>query len=274
MNFIGNHSESIFISRITPERSYMFNEDLKTKLSIVWNVGKTATFSIDREKIVLKQNCVIFLTEFHKITQVDFDLLNIIQFNRDFHCIENHDADIACKGLLFFGAAQIPKIKIPKMELTKFELLWEVFQMEMEENDQYKLEMLRSLLKRFLIFCVREYRKENFNMLIDDHGIALVREFAYLVEQNYKMLTQVNEYAKLLYKSAKTLSNTFAKYIDKTPLQIINERRLLEAKRQLLYTDMPVNRIADELNFTDIQAFSNFFKKHTGKTASEFRSVS
>ncbi|MEZ5047186.1 MAG: helix-turn-helix domain-containing protein [Chitinophagaceae bacterium] len=249
----------------------MFNDDLKTKLSIIWNIGKTANFYIDKEKITVKKNCIIFLTELHKIKNYDFDQLHIIQFNKDFHCIENHDTDIACKGLLFFGSSHIPKITIPNTELNKFNLLWDVFQMELDENDQYKLEMLRSLLKRFLIICVREYRKKHFEIAMDTQGIAVIREYNYLVEQHFKTLTKVSDYANLLYKSPKTLSNTFSKYIDKSPLQIINNRRLLEAKRQLLYTDMSVNEIADDLSFTDIQAFSHFFKKQTGKTPSDFK---
>ena len=82
-----------------------------------------------------------------------------------------------------------------------------------------------------------------------------------MVEKYYKSKTTVADYAKMLFKSPKTLSNLFKKHIDKTPLQIISERRLLEAKRMLKYTDQSIQDIADELAFSDIQAFSNFFKK-------------
>lgn len=146
-----------------------------------------------------------------------------------------------------------------------------MFMMELEEKDDYTLEMLRSLLNRVLILFVRNYHSEHFDKKTNDEDITLIREYNFLVEKNYKQLTQVSDYAGLLYKSPKTLSNTFSKLIDKTPLQIINERRLLEAKRQLLYTDEPINLIADDLSFADVQAFSRFFKKYTHKTPSAFR---
>mgnify|MGYP000619179443 CR=1 FL=1 len=92
-----------------------------------------------------------------------------------------------------------------------------------------------------------------------------------MVEKHFREKHQVADYAEMLYKSPKTLSNIFKKYIDKTPLQIINERRLLEAKRLLNYTDQTIQEVATALNFNDIQAFSNFFRKHTKVAPSIFR---
>lgn len=272
MRYTGTNNQVLFVGTIVPERAYMFKEELKTGLSIIWNAKETAFFVIDNQKITLGKNCVLFLTEFHKVREYQFEKLNIIQFNRDFYCIEQHDNDLGCKGLLFFGASSIPKIIIPKNAQHYFTMLWQIMLMEMEESDDYKMDMLGALLKRFLIMSARVYRQKNFNVIQDDAGIAIIREYNYLVEQYFKKYTKVSDYAKLLFKSPKTISNIFKKYIDKSPLQIINERRLIEAKRQLLYTDTPVNLIADELGFSDVQAFSNFFKKSTRQSPLKYRS--
>ena len=144
MYFNAKNNERFFIGTITPRMAYMFKEDLKTNLSIIWNVGKNSSFSIDKQEIIVKKNCVIFLTEFHKIEKSKFEKLNIIQFNRDFHCVENHDEDIGCKGLLFFGAGSIPKISIKQNEIAKYLIIWDMFMMELEEKDDYTLEMLRA----------------------------------------------------------------------------------------------------------------------------------
>ena len=141
----------------------------------------------------------------------------------------------------------------------------------MKEHDPLKIEMLRSVLKRFLILCLRIYKKQNKDIPTDDVNGGLIREFNYLVEKNYKALTKVADYAELLNKSPKTLSNLFNKFTDTTPLQIINDRRLLEARRLLKYTDLHIQEIADELNFADAQGFSNFFKKKEKRSPSQFR---
>ncbi len=271
MNFESLSKERIFVSSVVPERNFTFEKDIKSGLTIVWNRGAAARFSVDNKEVIVDKNCIIFLTEFHNVDNFEFEKMNVIQFNRGFYCIETHDTETGCKGLLFYGASSIPKIVIPEDRQRQFEILWEVFEWEMKERDNLKAEMLRSVLKRFLILCLRIYKTQNQDIPTDDVNISLIREFNYLVEKNYRELTKVSDYANLLYKSPKTLSNLFNKFTDKTPLQVINERRLLEARRLLKYTDQPIQEIADDLNFADVQAFSNFFKKRENQSPSQFR---
>ncbi|MEM7369723.1 MAG: helix-turn-helix domain-containing protein [Bacteroidota bacterium] len=271
MRFESNINESIFVSTIVPERSYMFDKELETGLSVIWNTGQQAHFVIDKEPITLNTDCVIFLTEYYQIDEFQFEQMNVIQFNRPFYCVEKNDDELGCKGLLFFGDAYVPKIIMPEERKKQFHLLWDILTMEVEENDGYTLEMLRSLLKRFLILCVRIYKKQNHNLPADNVSVGLIREFNYLVEKHFRSLSKVSDYADLLHKSPKTLSNIFRQYIDKTPLQIINNRRLLEAQRLLKYTDHPIQEIAYDLNFNDVQSFSHFFRSRMGSSPSNFR---
>jgi AraC family transcriptional activator of pobA len=270
--FKGSIEEFLFVAEVVPERMYMFDEDLETGLSVIWNIGKKATFTIDSEIYELEENAIIFLSGLHKIANYQFDRLNVIQFNKSFYCVEKHDRQVGCKGLLFFGASSVPHIQIPQEKLKAFKLLWEVLMMEVdEEEDELKIDMLRILLKRFLILCVRIYKNQKNLGLKESTSVGIIREYNYLVEKHFKMYTTVADYARLLYKSPKTLSNLFKRHIDQTPLQIITERRLLEAKRMLKNSDLNVQEVADELSFNDIQAFSNFFKKHTKLTPSAYK---
>lgn len=272
MKFQSNINEVLFISEITPTNQYMFNQDLKTGLSVLWNVGERTIVTIDGKEISIDENCAVFLTEFHQIENIVFDRLNVIQFNKSFYCVEKHDSEVGCRGILFFGASEVPKINIGKDRLKQLQLIWEMFLMEMEEeNDNLKLEMLQIMLKRFLITCVRIYKEDSLNLPSEGNQIALVKEFNYLVEKHFKTLTKVADYAKLLHKAPKTLANTFSKFIDKTPIKIINERRLLEATRLLKYSDKSIQEIAYELSFNDIQSFSHFFRSRIGQSPSAFK---
>jgi len=93
MKFQSNINETLFISEITPTNKYKykFNQDLKTGLSVIWNVGKPAILKADGKELIIKKNCAAFLTEYHRIEDLQFDQLNVIQFNKPFYCVEKHD---------------------------------------------------------------------------------------------------------------------------------------------------------------------------------------
>jgi AraC family transcriptional activator of pobA len=81
----------------------------------------------------------------------------------------------------------------------------------------------------------------------------------------------VSDYANLLNKSPKTLSNLFAKYNNKSPLQLINNRITLEAKKLLLLSEKSSKEIAYSLGFNDASHFSKFFKNQTGASPIHFK---
>lgn len=271
MKFQTDIDETIFVSEVTPEQDYMFDKDLKTGLSIIWNRKNTASLMINHQMITLNENCALFLTEYHEIDSIHFERMNVIQFNRPFYCIRDSDEETGCKGLLFFTGSYIPKISIPDDKLRQFELLWEIFVMEIRENDRLKLEMLRVLLKRFLILFIRIYKNEHKNVYADDTNMILIREYKFLVEKHFRKHSNVAYFADLLHRSPKTLSNVFKKLIGRTPLQIINDRRLLEAKKLLKYDDLTIREISDILNFRDVQSFSHFFRARVGTPPTVFR---
>jgi len=101
--------------------------------------------------------------------------------------------------------------------------------------------------------------------------IDTIRRFNFLVDVHYKTKRKVSDYAEMLYKSPKTLSNLFSIYNQKSPQQIILERIALEAKRLINFTDKQNQEIAFELGFNDPAHFSRFFKKMTQMTPSEYR---
>lgn len=101
----------------------------------------------------------------------------------------------------------------------------------------------------------------------------IVRRFYILVDQHFREKKQVQDYADLLFRSPKTLSNLFASCGVPSPLRIIHERIESEAKRLLLYTPKSAKEISELLGFEDLSTFSRFFKKMTGESVSNFRKL-
>jgi hypothetical protein len=64
--------------------------------------------NVDGREFCFQQIQILFLTEYHKVEVLKVTT-RLIHFNRAFYCIADHDSEVGCKGILFFGASQFPK---------------------------------------------------------------------------------------------------------------------------------------------------------------------
>ena len=74
-------------------------------------------------------------------------------------------------------------------------------------------------------------------------------------------------------KPAKSITNLFSSHSNRSPLQVIQDRILLEAKRMLISTEIPIKEITFELGFEDMPSFSRFFKNKMGISPKAYRDV-
>ncbi len=270
MLYTGQINEFLRLDEVGAQNCALLKESISEGLSIIWTIDEFI-IKVDGIDKKFQSNEIIFLTEFHNIEIIKIEKVRVIRFNRAFYCISDHDNEVGCKGILFFGASQLPKIMIPEIEFEKFETLWKMFSIEMESIDDLKNEMLQMMLKRMLILCTRLYKEQTELTTFDRNQLDVIREYNYLVEKHFKTKHQVADYAELLHKSPKTLSNLFKKYGTKSPLQIIQDRKILEARRLLQYSDKSIKEIAYEIGYEDLQTFSRFFKKIEGISPSNFK---
>ena len=131
--------------------------------------------------------------------------------------------------------------------------------------------MLQMLLKRLIIMSTRLAKEQLIVKELNNDQIEVIRKFNFLVDIHYRTKRKVSDYAEMLFKSPKTLSNLFSLYNQQSPQRIILDRLALEAKRLIHFTDKQNQEIAYELGFNDPAHFSKFFKKVTKMTPSEYR---
>jgi AraC-like DNA-binding protein len=271
MEYKGKLNEYFHLDTIKSEDASWLRHFKGNCLRIFWNDKADTILIIDGVDYSLLQNQILFLTDMHDIVISKMDEIKLIRFNREFYSSEFFDKEIGCNGVLFFANAKIPIITLDEQNLLKFRLLWNVFVIEFETRDNLQAQMLLMLLKRFLIISTRIYKVQNNNIQLHVSKLDAIRAFNLLVEMHYKTKHSVVEYADLMHKPAKSLTNLFALHSEKTPLKVIQDRIHIEAKRQLLFTQKIVKEIAFELGFDDIQSFSRFFKNKEGLSPKDFR---
>lgn len=252
---------------------YFYGKDRKDKLlTIAWNRGGPQDVLIDGVRHEFPSNTVLCLMVNQTFRFANPKCIVAWQFNKPFYCIVDHDKEVSCVGFLFYGSRDMMFIVLDETMQYKLDLLLKVFLDEFQTVDNIQQDMLLMLLKRLIIIITRLAKEQFLNQdELPETKLSIIRQYNLLVEKHYKTEHRVKFYADQLHRSPKTLANLFALYNDKSPLTIIQERVVLEAKRLLLYTDKSAKEIAYELGFADAGHFSAFFKKMTSQSPSDFR---
>lgn len=244
----------------------------KSFYKFIWVRHGNLDIEIDHVVMHLKENEIISLSPLHHVDMLraEGDYLSLL-FNSNFYCIYGHDNEVSCNGFLFHGSSNVMRLKLDPTESRLLEHIIETLREECTVRDNLQEEMLRILLKRFIIVCTRMAR---LRLEVDqerENSFDIIRQFYVLVDNHFKEKKQVQDYAEMLYRSPKTLSNLFSLYGLNSPLRIIHERVDAEARRLLLYTSKSAKEISEVLGFEDLATFSRFFKKMNKKSISDFR---
>jgi AraC-like DNA-binding protein len=91
------------------------------------------------------------------------------------------------------------------------------------------------------------------------------------VERHHRRSHRVAGYAKLLSVSAGHLNAMVRRQLGRPPLELIQDRLALEARRLLRHTDETAARVGYALGFDDPSYFARFFRRRTGLTPTAFR---
>lgn len=199
---------------------------------------------------------------------------NLVYFNPEFYCIAFHDKELTCDGVLFNNVFDTPNITLTENEGNLFSRITAELKTELQKDDYWTEEMVRTKLKELIITASRlwiERTPEQKGMGTKEDEIS--RKFSQLVEINYNKLHSVSQYAALLFISPKTLNRKIVREKGTSPNTIIKNRIILQAKRLLVNTDLTVKEISAQLGYDDQSYFVRFFKIQTGESPAEFKKI-
>ena len=104
-------------------------------------------------------------------------------------------------------------------------------------------------------------------------GTTTAQRFAQLVEIHYREQVSIDGYAAMLGVTRAHLHESSKRALCRTPLALVHERLIGEAKSRIDQTDLPIEQIAFSLGFQDAAYFNRFFRRLTGLTPGNYRSL-
>jgi AraC-like DNA-binding protein len=133
-------------------------------------------------------------------------------------------------------------------------------------------ELLVSYLKIFLITGARLKSLQQPSLEATDiKQPFILQSLKDAIEENFKIKHSASDYADLLNISPKALAKITKAHFNKTITDLISERIVIEAKRELYLTNKPVKKIASELGYEDEHYFSRFFKTNADVSPQLYR---
>ena len=237
---------------------------------------KGSEIRVDFNSYTTRQPTLFFISpnQYLEVIGVGEGVGFFIFYNRDFYCIQIHDEEVACDGLLFNNVHNMPMITVAKEDVGFIEHLFGQMENEYHLADTSQEEMIRTYLKQLLIKATRLWKKQHLDKEIAQQkgDLEFFRKFTLLVDQHYKQKHTVADYADLLFMASKTITHKFKRLNLPQPNEVIKNRIVLEAKRLLVHTALTAKEIAHELGYEDPAYFSRLFLVKTGESPSGFRS--
>lgn len=152
-------------------------------------------------------------------------------------------------------------------EVMSFMQTWKQYASELAaaELDRLRLRLLLAHAER----CY--YNQWGFKQPASTNEKALFQAFRQLVEQHFYNQHHLAFYTSRLHCSHQTLARETKRLLGKSPLLVLHERILLEAKSMLMLTRLSNKEIAFALGFEDPAYFGRFIKKQTGHSPEQMR---
>lgn len=230
---------------------------------IMWVQGGKTDFIIDGDRFNVMANSFFIIPRdrYHQFLPKKPVTGQVIRFTEEFL---SH-----FPRLLFSKFNLLAEVKIDQGENLIFQKLFEVFQMEynsVNKNHKVLANVLQGILHKLDEVKCQQLCNTNSN-----HSIDLIDRLQLLFDLHIRQFRSVQFYAQLLNITPRKLGVTVKVTLNNTTENIILQRLVIEAKRELIYSDKSISQIAYDLNFQDNSYFTKFFKKFTQMTPKQFR---
>lgn len=198
----------------------------------------------------------------------------VVHFHPDFFCIHKHQNEVACNGVLFNNIYEPPYLTLNLNQQEQINTIISQLKSEVINHDLAQYELLVAHLKILLIHLSRikvEQQPESSQDILKGESPFVLQSLKDAIEGHFKVKHSASEYADLLNISPKALAKITKTHFNRTVTELISERIIIEAKRELYLTSKTIKEIANELGYQDEYYFSRFFKTNAEVSPQMYR---
>ena len=142
--------------------------------------------------------------------------------------------------------------------------------MNREEKNSIERHIVHDLISSYLGIFANICRKRISGSTSQRH-LSVTAHFRSLLSENYIAEKSPSRYAEMMHLSPVYLNEVIKKSTGLTVSESIRAEVMLQAKRLLYHTNMPVKEIALKLGYDDWAYFTRLFTKTAGITPTRFR---
>lgn len=255
--------------------SYFDHLQRNNYYSLIWVTEGTGKLKTDFSEYNFEPNSLFSFTPYQPF-MFSSNLVKgmAIYFHSDFFCIHKHQMEVTCNGVLFNNIYQKPFIVVDETLQNTLNKVIEDIKSEMQNPGLAQYELLISLMKIFLISASRSKAQQQPETMASkevDKEPVILQQLKEAIDNDFKSKHTPKEYAVLLNISPNALAKITKKHFNKTLTNLIAERIIIEAKRELYLTNKSVKEVAYELGYDDEYYFSRFFKKNVNISPQVYR---
>ncbi|MFD1385068.1 helix-turn-helix domain-containing protein [Rhodanobacter aciditrophus] len=158
-----------------------------------------------------------------------------------------------------------------KQSITEeFLPLLRLIEVEIATANKRSRNVICSLI-RVLLICIYRLSNMDTKPIVRSPDELVLQQFRQLVEVEYRNRRTVSFYCEAMAMTYDRLHAICQRNLQKSPLQLINHRILMEATLRLKKSSDSIQVIANRLGFSNASQFSHFFKKEMGHSPSHFK---
>ncbi len=203
----------------------------------------------------------------------------LIEFTPEFFCIERHRAEVGCSGVLFNTLYDAPVLALDAAGRAVLAPALDQLRAELARGGLAQDDALMALLKLFLIQATRlKLDQAPDQRVVFAESVTpappeapAASRLPDLLERHYRTHKTAHDYAALTGLTAKALGRVVQRHFGRSVSELIQERVLMEAKRELFLTAAPIKAIAYDLGFDDPAHFSRYFRRGAGVSPEGYR---